>query len=279
MKCYFTLIHRNEWERLGKISALLVSHNFRHAELSYGDTQTYESTKSAEDVEIFVRHLLAWLDAIEIPAEQEVPTWSFLATSRTLASEQSPRSLPRWVLAEFFNSILLDEEAFARLANVAPDLAGQFEPKSDLRLYIYKRRPRQRHERVDHNGPTQVPIEQFSNDPHGEPQVTSVRAEGFRQLVSLAHSAYRDLRINPDRGLGGLNALVLLSAEENHLPKHTEPEGKFALYNLSALGLRYSQNPDSLASLLVKGRLEVLHITAEPADDQQEDTDELSSSR
>jgi len=283
MKCYLTLIHASDWEeRLGEVSPLLSSHGLRRTDLSFGESLTYESTKNTVEAEILVRHFLVWLDSVVASSDRGVPPWSILVTNRRLASERSPRDLPRWALAEFFNSVLLEEEALARLAHVDPNLAHHFELNRDLQLYVYKWTPRQgqRHERADGEEPTEVAFEDFSNDPGSEPQKTTVSAKGFQHLVSLAKSAYRGLRIDSSRGLGGVNALVLLSGELNHLRRGTEPEGPFALFNLSALRLRYSADPDSLANSVTSGKLEVLQITAEPGNkDEEEEGDGFSSSR
>lgn len=98
--------------------------------------------------------------------------------------------------------------------------------------------------------------------------------------MELARHAYRDVRIESAAELGGLNAVVLLSAERNRLRTGNEPEGAFSLYNLEALGLRYSTDPSSLASLIADKSIEVLHITAEPRDvDDEDQTDGVSRSR
>jgi hypothetical protein len=98
-----------------------------------------------------------------------------------------------------------------------------------------------------------------------------IQVQGFDQLVSIARSAYHDLRTDYSRGIGGLNALVLLSAERNHLRGGSEPEGSFSLYNLPALGLRYSYEPDSIANSVAEGKMKILRIVAEPTAEEGQD--------
>jgi hypothetical protein len=116
-------------------------------------------------------------------------------------------------------------------------------------------------------------METFSNDPHGQPQITTVRVSRFDELVSIARSAYGDLRIAESHGLGGINALVLLSAERNRVYRGFEPRSCFALYNLSALGLRYSGEPTSLSNATATGIIEIVRVVAQPGPEEVWDGD------
>jgi hypothetical protein len=115
-----------------------------------------------------------------------------------------------------------------------------------------------------------VDLEHFSNGPDVGAQATTIQANGFTRVLAIARRAYRDLGIPADGPLGGLNAVVLLSAERNRDLRNGEPSGQFVLYNLPALGLRYSSDAESLANLVANEALDILDITAEPGDEREE---------
>lgn len=252
-----------------RLSTLLSAHGFQQADVRVGESVTYVSEQRFEELERFIRTFFRWLDG---GTENEVPTWSILVSDRPLSRDQRPHHLPEWALIEFFHSLLLDEEPFQQLSRVDPDFASRFSWNGHLHLHIFRRTTERHAPAATPPGePVAVPFESFSSRPEAGAQVTTVKVSGFPQLMELARHAYRDVRIDSAPGLGGLNAVVLLSAEGNRLRTGNEPQGAFSLYNLAALGLRYSTDPRSLASLIADKSIEVLHITAEPRDVKDED--------
>lgn len=284
MNCYLTLIGRDSWERwLDKVSPLIAAHGFHHSDIVPGGSFAFEANLDIEGIEIFVRHFLRWLQEDARSREGQRPPWSIVAADRypgAEAIEASERPLPAWVLTEFRNTILLEEPAYGKLIRAAPEIRGLFQFHERLGLHAYHWSPprRERENRQGGSAVMEVTAENFSNDPHGPPQLVKISADGFSHLVRVAERFWPLVGAARSRNIGGVNALVLLSAERNGLKRGTQPVGSFDLYNVSALGLRYGASSESLVNSVINGKLSVIDVRAQPTD-EEEPKDGISRTR
>ena len=88
-----------------------------------------------------------------------------------------------------------------------------------------------------------------------------VDVNSFDDLVEAAKRVYASLDLPDAEQVGGINALILLSAERNHLGRST-PSGHFPLFNTRALGLEYSEDRHSLVNHVLAGRVDLLSVVA-----------------
>jgi hypothetical protein len=284
MKCYLTLIGRDSWKRwLDRVSALIAAHGLHHSDIVRGGSFAFEANSDIEGIEIFVRHFLRWLQEDVRSREGQQPPWSIVATDRHSgadAFEASEQALPPWILTEFHNTVLLEEPAYGQLVRVAPEMSNLFQFHERLGFYVYHWSPprRERGNREGDSEVMEVTAENFSNDPHGPPQRVKISTDGFSHLVRVAERLCSGIRTDHVRNVGGVNALVLLSAERNGLKRGMQPVGSFDLYNLSALGLHYSPSSESLVNSVINGELSVLEVRAEPTEEEEQE-DGISRTR
>ena len=278
-RCLVTLIWKSAWAPLhDQLSEFFHAHKLRPSKFATESWAVFETHLDAAEATKLIIDFFEWLQRVGWFTQSEPPPWSIVATSRRLVSDwdRSPNSLPEWILAEFFNTIFVEEQVFSELERGVPDIAGRFEFREQFMLHAWCVGREQRAEQLPPPGPTAevvVQLREMRNDPEAPAQKAIVYAHSFREVMEAAPLAYRDVPSQSQRGLGGLNALVLLSAERNGIEKHMEPNGEFWFFNTTALGLQRSQRPDSISNLVEHGALQLLEVVAEP---RKEDEDYVS---
>ena len=205
--------------------------------------------RGAELPECFARirnTILAWQQQSDFPVTAK--SCSALATAHAVSqspSQTSASAIPKWVLEEFSNCLLIDEDllnegkglhvlGFERLAleNCPPLLRyvirdGLLEQSRELGMRAALRSLRNvPHASVDEDLP---------------PTTVKVYCENTDDLYLLASRAYSDVP-NGELGLGGRALLMSLCLERNAKRVGEDVE----LPNASALGLRYRRRSGEL---------------------------------
>lgn len=265
MKVYFSLIGGMPSAPAHWILDLLEGHQFRQTDAAPQPSVTFAADLGAGDLVRFLREIA------ELVREFQWHPWSLLVTDQPILSRDGSEGISQLVLVEFWQTVWVDAEAFDRLKEIDPEVVFHFHWDAHLRLNRARWPPERPAERIASlEDPQAVDLEHFSNGPDVGAQATTIQANGFTRVLEIARRAYRDLGIPADGPLGGLNAVVLLSAEWNRDLRNGEPSGEFVLYNLPALGLRYSSDAESLANLVANEVLDIVGITAEPGDEREE---------
>jgi hypothetical protein len=259
MRAFFSLIGLqaapDPWQ-----DVFLRERRFRHWPIKDFSATVLETSVDPLGAVRLILDLLSLLHENTPHGEVRSVPWSLVVTGRDLLTareEQTRNTIPAWVLIEFHNSILIEETVLGLLRERAPDIAGPFSPCTNG-LYSFR-----------WNAPTpkrepELPTGHLDNGPNAPSQSVEVVAESFADLVSKAGHVYQGGSL-PRRGdLGGLNALVLLSAEKAGLSRGVEPRGRFILYNMTALGLSLASDPNSLSTLVEAGKIQIDNVVAEP---------------
>jgi hypothetical protein len=279
MRCFITLIYSSEWSSLREeLYVLLQPHRFRPSEFTNESQEVFEATLSSDEISRILPWFLRWVETRRASRDNQSLPWSILVTERGLTDEPhaSRDSLPKWVLSEFFNTILLEEGQLISLKQLAPELASRFEFYPNLSLYTWRWSPEQAKPTLPSvdEGVRQVDLGDMRNHPDCAAQKSTIFVQSFRDVIKSARIAYGDVLSAAGEQLGGINALVLLSAERNQLRGGLEPAGSFSLFNTTALGLRFSQLPGLLPNLVQRGDVQLIEAVAEP---RKEDGDNVSS--
>jgi len=197
--------------------------------------------------------------------EGELP-WTILVTDRRLEPQAKPSDcvVPEWALVEFFDTILLEPSVHRALsAMVGPHMEGaRYDERSALYLWPWKS-PRGQHTPETESG--EESLRHMTNSPDSPPEAVPVHVKGPCHLLQLAEIAYADVEIHPHQAIGGRNALLLLSLEASREFSRQTMTGTFTFYNATALNLRHSRLPHSLANLILTGQVELLQAIAEPS--------------
>lgn len=301
MRCFLTLLWKSQWAAYEpEVHNLMVERRFKRAGQ---ETETWVAELPTAAAAQFVHDFLAWVHQATPPESEStiltpseigalsprvprrpemqrgLPPWALVATSRQLQKDwdRSPDTLPKWILAEFHNTVFVESDLLEHLRAISPNLASQFKMHPQFGLYTWRWSPepvRQREKAAPYE-PTVVPLSELRNGEDDPPQCAITQASSFEEVLKIAGTVYRDLSAGP---LGGRNAMVLLSVELNGIGRNAQPTGTFAFYNLKALRLRYSSRPDSLANL-VKGRtVELLEVIAEPSMEEKDGVPRSSES-
>jgi hypothetical protein len=262
MKVFFTFIGGVHSTPASRIRDMLAAHRFRETDAARRPSVTFVTDLRTPDVAELIRGMEGIIE------ESQWRSWSLLVTDRAVWNADGSEGISQLVLVEFWQTVWVDSEGLDRLKAIDPELVSHFHWDERFQLHVAQWPPDRPSERIasldEHR---LVDLEQFSNGPDAGALGTTIQAKGFKGALEIARRAYRDVRISEYRGLGGLNAVVLLSAERNGRSRNGEPQGEFVLYNLAALGLRYSSEPESLANLVGKESVKVIDIIAEPEDE------------
>jgi hypothetical protein len=275
IRCYLTILWKSKWvPLLSRLQEFLHEHGFRQSEYTSESWDTFEVSATPEEVANLVTAYLDWLDKAGFGDQQTPPPWSIVATAKRIVEAKEGQrilhTLPKWVLVEFFNTFLLEESALAALHEIAPALANKFEFRSQMGLHEWRWSPSPSHQQPKKpklGEEIEVELRQMRNGPDAQPQKSRISVRGFEDISRTAGEAYADIPAQLDVGIGGVNALILLSAERNGIRGLTEPEGTFVLYNVKALGLQTTKLNEAVSNLVRNRKIEVLEVIAEPSEE------------
>ena len=113
----------------------------------------------------------------------------------------------------------------------------------------------------------EVELGKMDNGSDAPPRKTTIAVTGFGDIQRASQRAYADVPIELELGIGGINALALLSAERNGIRGQTEPKGSFVLYNRRALRLETTKSGESFSNLVRSRKVAVLEVIAEPIEE------------
>ena len=279
MRCLITVLWKSQWgAAYGELARWLDLQGFRPSKLSTESWEVFERFGSAMDCASHVLNFISWLGNKGFLNQDAPPPWTVVATDRDLVAEwnKETETLPRWILAEFFNTVFLDDAVFAALREMAPWHAGLFLYKEQFAMYgrrwvrtqIEPDQERSEEiEQVEAEREQEVPIASMRNGPNTPPQKASLEINGFADLKALGKQAYADVPVDYRVSFGGVNALLLLSAERNAIRGNIDPHGRFVLYNATALGLRTTELRNAISILVRNSTIELLEVVAEPTEE------------
>ncbi len=212
MRCFLTLLWKSEWAPYEPhIHNLMAQRGFERASL---ETETWTAELAAAAAAQFVHDFLGWVHQATFPesestiltpseigalsprvprrseTQRNLPPWALIATSRQLQEDwdRSHDTLPKWIIAEFHNTVFVEPDLLDHLRQINPDLASQFRLHPQFGLYTWRWSPepvRQREKAASHE-PAVVPLSELRNGEGDPPQCTIVRARSFEQLLKIA---------------------------------------------------------------------------------------------
>lgn len=289
MRCLITILWKSQWgAAYGELARWLDVQGFRPSKLSTESWEVFERFGSAMDCASHVHDFISWLGNKGFLNQEAPPPWAVVVTERELVAEwnKETETLPRWILAEFFNTVFLDDIVFAALREIAAWHASLFEYKEQFAMYgrrwVTRPVPRDQEragegKQVEAEIEQEIPVASMRNGPNTPPQKASLEINGFAELQALGKKAYADVPVDYQVGFGGMNALLLLSAERNAIRGGIDPHGRFVLYNATALGLRTTELRNAISILVRNRTIELLEVVAEPAEEvrhELQDSDE-----